>query len=153
MIIRKFEYSDTEEIIEIWYSVSVVAHSFIPREMWESHKDELRDKYLPIAETWVAEENSDLIGFISLLGNYIGALFIIPKEQGKGIGTKLIEQARQEKEHLNVGVYSKNIAARRFYKKNGFTYLREEVQPETGEVVINMTIIPEAALLGSQIKN
>ncbi|AGA68224.1 putative P-loop ATPase fused to an acetyltransferase [Desulfitobacterium dichloroeliminans LMG P-21439] len=140
MIIRKFKHPDTEEIIEIWYNVSVVAHSFIPKEMWESHKDELRNKYLPIAETWVAEENGNLIGFISLLGNYIGALFITPKEQGKGVGTKLIEQARREKGHLNVGVYSKNIDAGRFYKKNGFAYLSEEVQPETGEVIINMTL-------------
>lgn len=140
MIIRKFEHPDTEEIIEIWYNVSVVAHSFIPKEMWESHKDELSNKYLPITETWVAEENGNLIGFISLLGNYIGALFVTLKEQGKGVGTKLIEQARQEKEHLNVGVYSKNVSARRFYKKNGFTYLSEEVQPETGEVVINLIL-------------
>jgi GNAT superfamily N-acetyltransferase len=140
LIIRKFEHSDTEKIIEIWYNVSVAAHSFIPKEIWESHKDELRDKYLPIAETWVAEENGNLIGFISLLDNYIGALFVAPKEQGKGVGTKLIEQARREKGHLKVGVYSKNIGARRFYKKNEFTYISEEVQPETGEVVINMAL-------------
>ena len=140
MIIRKFEHPDTEEIIEIWYNVSVVAHSFIPKEMWESHKGELRNKYLPIAETWVAEESGNLIGFISLIGNYIGALFIAATKQGKGVGTKLIEQARREKEHLNVGVYSKNIDARRFYIKKGFTYLSEEVQPETGEILINMTL-------------
>jgi putative acetyltransferase len=141
MIIRKLEHFDTEEIIEIWYNVSIVAHSFIPKEMWESHKDELRNKYLPIAETWVAEENgNNLIGFISLLGNYIGALFVAPTKQGKGVGTKLIEQAIREKEHLNVGVYSKNMDARRFYMKKGFTYLSEEIQPETDEIVINMTL-------------
>jgi len=140
LIIRKFEHSDTEEIIELWYNVSLVAHSFIPKKMWEAQKEELRNKYLPIAETWVAEESGNLIGFISLLGNYIGALFVASREQGKGVGTKLIEQARQEKGYLNVGVYSKNIDARRFYEKNGFTYINEEVQPETGEVVINMTL-------------
>jgi len=141
LIIRKFEHSDTEEIIELWYNVSLVAHSFIPKEIWESQKEELRNKYLQMAETWVAEENGNLIGFISLLGNYIGALFVVSKEQGKGVGTKLIERARQEKGHLNVGVYSKNVDARRFYEKNGFKYINEEVQPETGEVVINMTFI------------
>lgn len=140
MIIRNFKHSDTEEIIEIWYKVSLIAHSFIPKETWESYKDELRNKYLPIVETWVAEENGNLIGFISILGNYIGALFITPKEQGKGVGTKLIEQARREKRHLNIGVYSKNIDAIKFYKKNGFIYLNKEVQPETGEVVINMAL-------------
>lgn len=138
MIIRKFEFPDTEEIIEIWYNVSVVAHSFIPKEMWDSHKGELRNKYLPIAETWVVEESGNLIGFISLLGNYIGALFVTPTKQGKGVGTKLIELAKREKEQLSVGVYNKNIDAKRFYIKSGFTYLGEEVQLETGELVINM---------------
>jgi len=82
MIIRKFEQPETEELIEIWYNASVIAHSFIPKEIWESHKEELRNKYLPIAETWVAEENGILIGFISLLGNYIGGLFVAPTKQG-----------------------------------------------------------------------
>jgi putative acetyltransferase len=140
MIIRKFEHSDTEELVKIWYNASVIAHSFIDKEMWESHKEELRNKYLPIAETWVAEESGSLIGFISLLENYVGGLFVAPTKQGLGVGTKLIEQARLEKGHLNVGVYDKNIDARRFYTKNGFTYISEEVQPETGEIVINMAL-------------
>lgn len=140
MIIRKFEHSDTEEIVEIWYKASVIAHSFIPKEMWESHKEELRNKYLPVAETLVAEEGGSLIGFISLLENYIGGLFVAPTKQGVGVGTKLIEQARLEKGQLNVGVYDKNIDAKRFYTKNGFIYMNEEVQPETGEIMINMVL-------------
>jgi len=140
MIIRKFEHSDTEKIVEIWYNASVIAHSFIPREMWESHKIELKNKYLPIAETRVAEESGILIGFISLLDNFIGGLFVATTKQGKGVGTKLIEQARLEKGHLNVSVYDKNINARRFYTKNGFRCISKEVQPETGEIVINMAL-------------
>ena len=139
MIIRKFEPSDTEEIIRIWYEVSIVAHSFIPQEMWEAHKDELRNKYLPIAQTWVAEENGNLLGFISLIEDYIGALFVTSASQGKGVGTRLIEQAKQAYEHLKVGVYAKNMKAREFYSKNGFAAVSEEVQPETGEIVINLT--------------
>ncbi len=108
--------------------------------MWESHKVELKNKYLLIAETRVAEESGILIGFISFLDNYIGGLFVATTKQGKGVGTKLIEQARLEKGHLNVSVYDKNINARRFYTKNGFRCISKEVQPETGEIVINMAL-------------
>jgi len=138
MIIRKYKYTDTEELVEIWYNASVIAHSFIAKELWESHKEELRNKYLPNTETWVAEENGDLVGFISLLDNYIGGLFVAPGKQKAGIGTKLIEQAKQVRGQLNVGVYRKNIDAQKFYAKNGFAYVSEEIQPETGEIVINM---------------
>lgn len=140
MIIRKFRDTDTEAIIRIWYEASIIAHSFVPKEMWEAYKEELRNKYLPIAQTWVAEEEDEILGFISLLGNYIGGLFIAPAKQGRGIGNKLLEQVKMIKGQLTVGVYSKNEKAKRFYRKNGFKYTGEEVQGETGEVVVNMEL-------------
>lgn len=140
MRIRQYKDTDTEKLIEIWYNASVIAHSFIPPEMWESHKDDLRNKYFPQAETWVAEENGDLLGFISLMGSYIGGLFVNPAKQRVGIGTKLFEQVNKRKGQLYVGVYSKNSNARRFYLKHGFKYVNQEVQPETGEIVINLAL-------------
>ncbi|KGK88124.1 GCN5 family acetyltransferase [Desulfosporosinus sp. HMP52] len=140
MIIRKLKDTDIEELTEIWYKASIIAHNFIPKEMWESHKDELRYKYLPQAETYVAEENNHLLGFISLLENYIGGLFVVPDKQGKGIGKSLLEQAKKMRRQLYVGVYSKNINARKFYINNGFKTVSQEVQEETGEMVINMVI-------------
>ena len=101
------------------------------------HKDDLRKKYLLVAETWVAEENGELLGFITLFEDYIGGLLVSPTKQGKGTGTKLIEQTKSVRRQLTVGIYSKNERARRFYEKNGFIYFGEEVQLETGEIVIN----------------
>lgn len=140
MIIRKLMDSDIEELTEIWYKASIIAHNFIPKEMWESHKDELRYKYLPQAETYVAEHNNHLQGFISLLENYIGGLFVAPDKQGEGIGKSLLEQAKKMKRQLYVGVYSKNINAQKFYVNNGFKTVNQEVQEETGEMVINMVL-------------
>lgn len=137
-MIRKFKETDTEELVDIWYEASVIAHSFIPAEMWEVHKDEVRKRYLPQSETWVAEENGSLCGFIAKQGNYIGGLFIAPAQQGRGIGTTLMGRVKMDQEILHVGVYKKNIDAQRFYLKNGFRYAGTEVQEETGEIVINM---------------
>ncbi|AET69044.1 acetyltransferase [Desulfosporosinus orientis DSM 765] len=138
MLIRKFQVSDTEELVDIWYKASVIAHSFISAEMWEAHRDEVRNKYLPQSETWVAEEHGSLCGFIAKQGNYIGGLFIAPAQQGRGIGTTLMNQVKKDEETLQVGVYEKNLKAQKFYLKNGFTYSDTEIQEVTGEVVINM---------------
>jgi putative acetyltransferase len=143
IIIRKLQFADTEKLVEIWYNASVIAHSFISKEFWDLHKEELKNKYLPTAETWVAAQNGELLGFISLLGEYIGGLFVTPTKQRLGIGTKLLEQAKQVQRQLNVGVYSRNKGARQFYMKNGFTNVSEEVQPETGEIVIKMVLEKE----------
>lgn len=139
MEIRRFEQHDTETCVEIWYEASILAHDFISKEVWESHKADLRNTYLQISETWVAEEEDQVVGFISLMDHYIGGLFVAPEKQGRGAGTQLIQQAKKEKEHLTVGVYRKNAQGRSFYRKNGFIEVDEELQPETGEIVINMS--------------
>lgn len=138
MIIRQFKSTDTKKLVDIWYNASIIAHSFVSSKIWASHKDELRNKYLPAAKTYVAEENGELVGFISLIDSYIGGLFIAPTKQGRGIGTRLIEQVKIENKQLRVGVFNKNEGARRFYERNGFKYLSEEVQMETREIVITM---------------
>lgn len=138
MLIRKFQEADTEDLVDLWFKASVIAHSFIPAEMWEAHKDEVRKKYLPQSETWVAEENGFLCGFIAKQENDIGGLFVAPAKQGRGIGTTLMNQVKKDEKILQVGVYEKNLKAQKFYLKNGFTYSDTEIQEETGEVVINM---------------
>ena len=86
----------------------------------------------------MVEGNGELQGFISLLDHYVGGLFIHPDQQGLGIGGRLIEKAFREKGFLTVGVYEKNLAARKFYDRRGFLYESREVQEETGEVVLNL---------------
>ena len=139
LIIRSYRQKDVEDLIEVWYESTITAHDFIPEEKWRSHKEDLRLKYLPVAETWVAEMNGELVGFISLLDDYIGALFVKPSWQGKSVGSNLLNHVMEIKNILNVGVYKKNEKARCFYEKHGFKYVNEEKQKETGEIVQNMT--------------
>ena len=137
-MIREYRASDQEEVIAVWLASSVVAHPFIEEEVWKSHTDDLRKKYLPNADTWLWEDGGRVIGFIALIGNYIGGLFILPEWQGRGIGTQLIKLAQSERGGLTVGVYAKNKKAQDFYASCGFVYESEEMQQETGEIVITM---------------
>jgi len=138
MYIRKYQAEDVEKVLDVWYDASIQAHSFISKEFWAAQKKDLREKYLPQAESWVAIEEGEIVGFISLLGDYIGGLFIAPNYQGRGIGKKLVAKALETRKTLEVGVYKKNVAATSFYKACGFEYVNEEFQPETGEIVLNM---------------
>jgi len=138
MKIREYKPSDIEQVVKIWYVTSIQAHSFIPKEKWALHEDEVRNKYLCIAKTYVAEQDEKIVGFISLLDNFVGGLFIEPSRQGLGIGNKLIKKAMEDKNSLSVGVYKKNEKAQNFYLKAGFRYQNEEIQEETHEIVINM---------------
>jgi len=51
-MIRSFEPSDMDRVLEIWLEASIQAHDFLAREFWESKVSEMRDTYLPASETY-----------------------------------------------------------------------------------------------------
>ncbi len=72
------------------------------------------------------------VGIVSLHGDLIENLYILPSEQRKGYGTKLLRFAIGQCENSpTVWVLSNNLAAKRLYKKHDFQptgrhkYLRE----------------------------
>ena len=66
-MIRKFDISDMDWVLDIWLKASIDAHNFIDREFWESNVDNMRDIYIPGSETYVFSEKEIIKGFFSLL--------------------------------------------------------------------------------------
>lgn len=137
-MIRNYRETDLEEMVGLWYDASVLAHSFIPSSFWALNKIAIKEKYLPFGENLVFEEEGKVVGFISLVGERICALFVAPEMQGKGIGRDLIEHAMILKGNLALRVYRENENALRFYEKRGFVTVGEEIDEFTGCVQILM---------------
>lgn len=137
-MIRSYEKTDLEEMVRIWYEASVIAHFFIPASFWASQKSTMKEKYLPLAKNFIFEEEGQISGFISLVGEHVCALFIAPEMQGRGIGRALLEHAKTLKGKLSLKVYNENERAFHFYKKCGFVAASEEVDEYTGCVQILM---------------
>lgn len=137
-MIRNYRETDLEEMVRIWYEASVIAHSFIPASFWASQKSAMKEKYLPLAENLVFEEEGQVAGFISLIGGKVCALFVAPEMQGKGIGKALLERAKTLKGKLSLKVYRENENTFRFYNKCGFVAVGEELDELTGCVQILM---------------
>lgn len=64
-------------------------------------------KYLPNSEVYVAEETNNILGFIALSENYIASIFVDIEQQGKGIGTLLLNYAKNLRTELKLNVYQK----------------------------------------------
>ncbi|AKB83099.1 Acetyltransferase [Methanosarcina barkeri 3] len=98
----------------------------------------MKEKYLPLAENFIFEEEGQISGFISLVGEHVCALFIAPEMQGRGIGRALLEHAKTLKGKLSLKVYKKNKHAFYFYEKCEFVAAGEEIDEYTGCVQILM---------------
>lgn|SRR5690554_1361962 len=131
--IRKATEKDIDELVEIWYKSSVIAHDFIPEDYWQKNKEEMKTKYLPDSEIYLSSVKNMLIGFIALVDDYLAAIFVLPELQGKGIGSLLLEQAKNHRNKLCLNVYKRNINSVEFYKSKGFSIVSESIDEATGE--------------------
>ena len=96
---------------------------------WASKRD---------ATVYVYEDNGSVQGFIGLTKNYIEGIFVEESMRGKGIGTQLLNLAKQLCSSLTLQVYEKNQSALRFYFKEGFQIKKKQMDSETGQMDFTM---------------
>ena len=142
-MIRKYKETDLENLLNVWYAASSLAHPFLEEAFQQQERENIRNIYIPNTETWVYVEAGELIGFISMIGNEIGAIFMKPDHHGKGIGTKLINQVAQFHDVLEVEVFKENKIAVPFYKKYGFEILKELLHEATNNQLLRLRYTKE----------
>lgn len=67
-------------------AASLIAQPFLDDDFLDQEKENIRKIYLSGAETWVCEDQGRVAGFISLLENEVGAIFVDPAIQKRGLG-------------------------------------------------------------------
>ncbi|USB32343.1 GNAT family N-acetyltransferase [Paenibacillus sp. YPG26] len=133
--IRLAKKTEFEALTLIWLNATLAAHSFVEREHWEAGLPDMENKWLPMSENYIIEigEPPRIGGFLSLVDNYLAAIFIDPRVQNEGWGSELLTKAKQLRDSLTLKVYQKNGPALSFYLKHGFVIDHEEVDSSTGE--------------------
>jgi len=92
----------------------------------------MRNIYIPASENYVYEVDSRIVGFYSLHENTLAAIFVLPEHQGQGIGTSLLNHAKNRRKKLKLSVYKENQASLAFYLSQGFSVLSEQADEHTG---------------------
>ncbi len=131
MKIRKFKKSDTNAVSNLIRKNDLeVAMKFYPKKVVIARLKEITPAKILKKSLkricYIAEENKKIIGYISLSGNEIKKLFVLPKFHKKGIGKKLldkIEKFSKNKCIKKLVLYS-NFYTEEFYKKCGFKRLK-----------------------------
>lgn len=142
-MIREYRESDQDAVVEIWLAASRAAMPFLSETFLREEQEKIRSIWLPTAETWVFEVASTLAGFVSLLGNEVGAIFVHPNFQGRGIGRALMDHAAALRGSLILDVFRENAVGRKFYDRYGFRVDHEHVHERTGLVQMRLVYAPE----------
>ena len=119
-VIRQYEKSDLDGVLSSWENASNIAHPFLKEDFQAQVRKDIPELYLPNADTWVVESDNQVVGFIALIGNEVGAIFLQPEHQGKKMGKLMMDKAQELHEDLEVEVFEKNSIGRNFYSQYGF---------------------------------
>lgn len=136
--IRQYENSDLDAVLASWETATRLAHPFMTDEFIAQERINVAEIYMPNTDTWIVDIDGNVEGFIALMGNEVGAIFLQPKYHGKGAGKALMDKAQELHGDLEVEVFKANSIGRKFYSRYGFKHLDEKLHEPTGQQVLRL---------------
>ena len=137
-MIREYEEGDIGAVLETWRRASELAHPFLTEEFLANETENIRTVHMPRAKTWVYEDEGIIVGFIALLGNEVGAIFVDPEHHRLGIGKALTDKAASLHPTLELDVFEANGIGRSFYERYGFVEIGRSVHEESGQETLRL---------------
>ena len=134
VIIRPYVDDDLDEVVALWYRSWTHAFPHLkhlqPFEQW---KFRFQRDYVNQARVWVAAISVQIVGFVVVSANEIAQIFVDIDVQRNGVGTDLLNQAKQvSSSGLRLTTLQQNVQARQFYEKHGFVAGATGVNPING---------------------
>lgn len=144
-MIRAYGPGDRDAVLSIWREASAQAHPFLDADKVDEAERMIRDVFLDMAETLIFEIDGTAQGFLSLIREEVGGLFVRPGAQGHGIGLALMDRAKTIRPRLELSVFDQNPRARAFYERNGFVPGETLVSEMFGHAETRMAWAPVSA--------
>jgi GNAT superfamily N-acetyltransferase len=101
-------------------------HASVPAIPAPVHGDaEVHDWFATVVleerETWVIDRGGTIAALLVLQPGWVDQLYVDPDHTGHGLGTLLIDLAKQRQPGgLDLWTFASNAGARRFYERHGF---------------------------------
>lgn len=116
----------------LWYRSAVEGHPYLPRLQALSEAEGVRafEAFSAPLELWCATLDGELVGLLGLEGDWIDRLYVAPAAQGRGVGARLLAEARALRPGgFRLYTHQKNERARRFYEARGLRPVRFGISP------------------------
>jgi putative acetyltransferase len=136
--LRRYRLEDEEAAIALWLETWRQAYpsiNFDARVDW--WRARWRDELVPVAEIVVAEQDGELVGFVTIdRSGYLDQLVVSPAHWGSAVSRTLVDEAKRlSPDGVTLKVNADNFRAIRFYERNGFTQTGEEMN-SSGRAVL-----------------
>ena len=120
MLVRSAHATESDAIADVFLAsfrgltFLPILHSDAEIRAW------IRDEMIPGHEVLVAEADGEITGFAALAGDLLGHLYVRPEQQGRGVGTALLDVVKRERPAgFHFWVFQRNEGAQRFYERHG----------------------------------
>jgi len=133
---QKNDRKELARVCEIWLNESYRVHSFVTndyKKFWLEKQSDFTKETIE-ADGYVYEENSLIKGFLTMKNTYIRELYVELQWQRRGIGTALLDLAKQCSTFLYLHVYARNFKAINWYLHRDFVIANTHIEKETNEL-------------------
>lgn len=138
---RRYTDEYLDDVILAWKMTQPLAHPFLPEDFQKQELISIETIYLPNADTWVIANDERAVGFIALIGNEVGGLFLHPSYHGQGFGNLMMDHAAELHKKIVLDVFEKNVIGRGFYASYGFKQIERKTHEPTGEAVLRLEYV------------
>ena len=84
-----------------------------------------RERVFETCEMWGAFDGAAMTGMIAFREDWIDQLYVLPDAQERGLGTALLQVAKDAFDRLQLWTFQRNLQARRFYEARGFALIQQ----------------------------
>jgi len=131
-LIREAADDDLGAIMQIWLQANIAAHPFLGALYWHKRYDSVRTN-IKQAQTTVYENRGEIQGFVCLSTEAeVIALCVSAHSQHRGLGIRLVDQAKQLFPCLSIKCFKKNERSVKFLLNRGFIPTLEQYNAESG---------------------
>ena len=137
IIIRRAVLAESDAIARLLRHVMKTCLPYLP-DLHTAEEDRafVRERMFAQCAVWVAA-NDEVRGFCAFRDGWVDQLYVDPGFHGRGLGSRLLAQAKAAQPQLQLWVFQKNLPAIAFYEAQGFRLVRrtdghdnEEKEPD-----------------------
>ncbi|UJW84192.1 GNAT family N-acetyltransferase [Devosia sp. SL43] len=122
--LRQANAEDIADVAGLFARSRAVALPFLPVLHSGAEDIAFLAGYLERGLLTLAERDGRLLGFLAETPGWIEQLYLEPDQRGQGIGSRLVDAAKQRQNRLELWCFVDNHAGRAFYIRHGFIEIR-----------------------------